>query len=102
MALGGGGGGSGGLIGGLGLRRGSIESILSEDDLRSLLKRREKGNGAGSVTGTEDETTDFEGDVDDGMVIDGGEAEQELRAARREEPKVATPMGLAGAEGQDE
>jgi hypothetical protein len=67
-----------------------------------LLKRREKGDGAGSVTGTEDETTDFEGEVDDGMVYDGDDTERELRAARREEPKVATPMGLAGAEGQDE
>jgi hypothetical protein len=61
------------------------------------LKRRER---TGSVTGTEDETTDFEGEVDDGMVFDGGDAERELQAARGEEPKLATPMGLAGAEVQ--
>ncbi|KAK4106535.1 patatin-domain-containing protein [Parathielavia hyrcaniae] len=103
----GGGGGDapaelGAPLGGAHARRGSIESILSEDELRSLLKRREKRGGAGSVTGTEEETTASEGEGDDCMVIDGGDAETELRAARREEPKIATPMGLAGAEGQDE
>ncbi|PBP24326.1 patatin-domain-containing protein [Diplocarpon rosae] len=35
----------------VGVRRGSLESILSEDDMRSLLVR-----GEGSVTGTEDDT----------------------------------------------
>jgi predicted acylesterase/phospholipase RssA len=67
-------------------RRGSIESILSEDDLRSLLKKSQ-----GSITGTDDDSTDFEGYTSvDGINIDGGETE--------EEPKLATPMGLAGAE----
>lgn len=85
-------------------RRGSIESILSEDDLRSLLKKKRAERlveGEGSITGTEDESTDFEGDVDSGVALDGGETEEELRVSlRSEEPKVATPMGLAGAEGQ--
>jgi hypothetical protein len=79
-----------------------MDSIMSEDDLRSLLKRRSE-EGQGDATGTEDEmTTDYEGDVVNGdMVIDGGEGELEMRAARMvEEPTVATPMGLAGAEGQ--
>ncbi|KAK4242568.1 ADP-ribosylation factor family-domain-containing protein [Achaetomium macrosporum] len=83
-------------------RRATIESILSEDDLRSLLKKREKeSDGPGHATGTEEEDpTDFEGDHDDSMVIDGGEGEGEIKAARMEEPKIATPAGLAGAEGQ--
>ncbi|KAK3692070.1 hypothetical protein B0T22DRAFT_446337 [Podospora appendiculata] len=63
-------------------RRRSIESMLSEDDLRSLLRgvRRGKGGGGGSVTGTDGDedglsTTDGE---EDGlrharMVIDGAE-----------------------------
>ncbi|KAK4123790.1 patatin-domain-containing protein [Parathielavia appendiculata] len=105
--LGGGGGGGGapavlGTIGGAHARRESIESILSEDDLRSLLKKRKRRDGAESATGTEEESTASEGEGDDCMVIDGGDAERELRAARRKEPKIATPMGLAGAEGQDE
>ena len=37
----------------LGVRRGSIESILSEDDIRSLLR---KGDETLSATATEDET----------------------------------------------
>src|SRR4051794_2301079 len=81
-------------------RRASMESILSEDDLRSLLKKREGerrggGGAASSVTGTEDETRDFE----EAMVFDGDDAERELRAAKMEEgkQKMATPMGLAGA-----
>lgn len=81
-------------------RRRSIETILSEDDLRSLLKKNRRN---GSNTGTEDETTDLDvdGDGDSGVILDGGETEEELRIRPRErEPKVATPMGLAGAEGQ--
>jgi predicted acylesterase/phospholipase RssA len=89
---GGGGGGAGEQSGGSGDRRGSIESILSEDELRGLLRRVEKG----SVTGTEDETTDFEGDGEVVFNVNGGEA------MKMEEPKVATPMGLAGAEEQPE
>lgn len=83
-------------------RRGSIESILSEDDLRSLLKKREKrarGNGS-SATGTEDDSTDSEGYADEGMVFDRHDAAREMEAAGMGEPKVATPMGLAGADGQ--
>ncbi|KAK4157907.1 hypothetical protein C8A00DRAFT_29135 [Chaetomidium leptoderma] len=84
-------------------RRGSIESILSEDELRSLLKMRGvgvDGGSGGSMTATEDETSDFEEEDGDLMIVDGGEgAKQEMEAARREEqPKIATPMGLAGAE----
>jgi hypothetical protein len=37
----------------LGVRRGSIESILSEDDIRSLLR---KGDETMSATATEDDT----------------------------------------------
>jgi hypothetical protein len=83
-------------------RRPSLESILSEDELRSLLKKREKERDiGGSVTGTEeDDSTDSEADHDDSMVIDGGEGDGEIKAARMEEPKIATPSGLAGAEGQ--
>jgi hypothetical protein len=38
----------------VGIRRGSIESILSEDDMRSLLRKTEADNA--SVTGTEEDT----------------------------------------------
>ncbi len=48
------------------------------------------------MTGTEDETTDFEGDGEVVFNVDGGEA------MKMEEPKLATPMGLAGAEEQPE
>ncbi|KAL2201283.1 hypothetical protein P885DRAFT_73632 [Corynascus similis CBS 632.67] len=77
-------------------RRLSMDSILSEDDLRSLLKKREKrGDGGVGGTETEDETTDYE----EGIVFDGDDAERQFRAAAKiEEPKIATPMGLAGAE----
>ena len=40
------------------VRRGSIETIISEDDLRNLL--RGQGVEGGSATGTEDESTDAE------------------------------------------
>ncbi|KAK4247722.1 acyl transferase/acyl hydrolase/lysophospholipase [Corynascus novoguineensis] len=77
-------------------RRLSMDSILSEDDLRSLLKKREKkGDGGVGGTETEDETTDYE----EGIVFDGDDAERQFGAAAKiEEPKIATPMGLAGAE----
>ncbi|AEO69282.1 uncharacterized protein THITE_2119491 [Thermothielavioides terrestris NRRL 8126] len=85
-------------------RRDSIDSILSEDDLRSLLKKREErrdgggsgGSGGNSTATTDDETTD----VDETMAIDGDEGEPETRATQMEVPRIATPMGLAGAEGQ--
>lgn len=53
------------------VRRGSIETIISEDDLRSLLR----GQGVGvSATETEDETTDVDGDGQEGSrVVDGSE-----------------------------
>jgi hypothetical protein len=38
----------------VGIRRGSIESILSEDDLRSLLRKSEAGER--TDTGTEEDT----------------------------------------------
>ncbi|KAL2074528.1 hypothetical protein VTL71DRAFT_8306 [Oculimacula yallundae] len=59
----------------VGVRRGSIESILSEDDMRSLLLK-----GEGSVTGTEDEDgmeTDPEGDLATTGDEDEGEGEGE-------------------------
>ncbi|KAL2018820.1 hypothetical protein VTK56DRAFT_378 [Thermocarpiscus australiensis] len=83
--------GSGSGSGGGHKRRDSVESIdslLSEDDLRSLLKRRERGADEGNTTGTEDETTDYDGGRRGN--IDGGETEEEI--------KIAAPMGLAGAE----
>jgi len=81
---------------GFGERRGSIESILSEDDLRGLLKTRLAG---GSTTATEDETTDLDGeaaiDGDEGIggVLDGSKDEGEGETVR-----VATPTGLAVTE----
>lgn len=51
----------------LGVRRGSIESILSEDDIRSLLRRNDEATG----TGTE-ETGD-----DTDAVTTGDELEME-------------------------
>ncbi|KAK1751680.1 patatin-like phospholipase [Echria macrotheca] len=97
-------------------RRGSIESILSEDDLRDLLRKVERktrgggdrrfgggGSTTGTGTGTEDETTDFE--VDEERMLDGGGplldgegiGDVLLDGARdeMEEGKVATPAGLA-------
>ncbi|KAH9223815.1 acyl transferase/acyl hydrolase/lysophospholipase [Leptodontidium sp. 2 PMI_412] len=60
----------------VGIRRGSIESILSEDDMRSLLLR-----GEGEVTGTEDEDgleTDGDGDGEgDGSVATATEDEMD-------------------------
>ena len=51
------------------VRRGSIETIISEEDLRNLLR----GHGAGvSATETDDETTDA--DADEARVVDGGAA----------------------------
>ncbi|KAH7631744.1 acyl transferase/acyl hydrolase/lysophospholipase [Sordaria sp. MPI-SDFR-AT-0083] len=54
--------------GGAGDRRGSIESILSEDDLRSLLIKGRGGGhtSGGSSTGTEDELTMTELEGEDG------------------------------------
>ncbi|KAK3391970.1 hypothetical protein B0T20DRAFT_69978 [Sordaria brevicollis] len=58
-------------------RRGSIESILSEDDLRSLLIKGRGGGDGGSSTGTEDEMTMTELEGEDGgrtsRVSDQGE-----------------------------
>ncbi|KAK0711192.1 hypothetical protein B0H67DRAFT_540501 [Lasiosphaeris hirsuta] len=75
--IGGGGGGA--------KRRGSIESLLSEDDLRSLLRQTSRGLGGGSATGTEDETTDVDGeDVDGGIGLDGGGIDGVLDGTRDE------------------
>lgn len=55
-------------------RRGSIESLLSDDDIRNVLKRRRERRlegAGGALTGTEDETTDVDGDGDE---ITDGEA----------------------------
>ncbi|KAK0646018.1 hypothetical protein B0T16DRAFT_329441 [Cercophora newfieldiana] len=96
---------------GAGERRGSIESIVSEEDLRGLLKN--SAIGGGSTTGTEDETTDFEGDVvidgDEGVDVDGGidgaldgGIDYALDDAKEREEgetgRVATPAGLAVTE----
>ncbi|KAI0480776.1 lipase [Xylariaceae sp. FL0804] len=52
-----------------GVRRGSIESIISEEDLRSLLLRDEElspdGDGAGTGTGSTDEETSAETEFGD-------------------------------------
>lgn len=45
----------------MGIRRGSIESILSEDDMRSLLRTGEAESANGTAT---EEDTDFDVDVD--------------------------------------
>lgn len=55
----------------VGVRRGSIESILSEDDMRSLLLK-----GEGEVTGTEDEDG-IETDADVGTTGDETDEEKE-------------------------
>jgi hypothetical protein len=89
---------------GTGQRRPSFESILSEDDLRSLLKKRRVGRtgaGSGETETEEDETTDFEADLDEGMTYDSGEYDdvgREFGAAGMEQPDLATPMGLGGPE----
>jgi len=58
-----------------GERRGSVDSIPSEHDLRALLRTSRPGGGqaGGSTTGTEDETTDIDGDGegDNAILIDG-------------------------------
>ncbi|KAL2255168.1 hypothetical protein VTK26DRAFT_3940 [Humicola hyalothermophila] len=102
---------------GMDARRGSIERILSEDDLRSLLRRRDRDRDrerrrGGNVTGTEDETTDFDGDGDVDFIkgADGRDMSVEEKVAGMEDdddddegrPRIATPMGLAGAEKQPE
>lgn len=51
----------------VGIRRGSIESIMSEDDLRSLLRRDEARSGTDTVT--EDDS--------DGLVT-GDEFEEDM------------------------
>ncbi|KAK5664195.1 hypothetical protein OQA88_411 [Cercophora sp. LCS_1] len=86
-----------------GERRGSIESIISEDDLREVLKKVERGGDRFSTsTGTEDETTDVDGDGyeaaidgDDGIgsVLDGSRDDSSEGGG-----KIATPAGLAVVE----
>ncbi|KAK0621362.1 ADP-ribosylation factor family-domain-containing protein [Bombardia bombarda] len=98
-------------------RRGSIESLLSEDDLRSLLLRSGDGRGGGgdlggsSVTGTEDETTDVEGgstlalidgdEEEGGEIVESIEGENGFIDGEEEGPKLATPMGLAVTETEE-
>ncbi|KAK0623423.1 patatin-like phospholipase domain-containing protein [Immersiella caudata] len=81
---------------GSGERRDSIESIISEDELRGLLKNSTIGGS--SATGTEDETTDVDGEA----VVDGDEgidgALDGARGRGGETGKVATPTGLAVTE----
>ncbi|KAH6636570.1 patatin-like phospholipase domain-containing protein [Chaetomium tenue] len=114
VGTGGGSGGSGGeaeaVAGqaagpGTGQRRPSFESILSEDDLRSLLKKRrvERGGIGSGETESEDETSDFEADFYEGMTYDGGDddAGLEFGAAGMRQPGVATPTGLGGVERED-
>jgi len=65
-----------------GVRRGSIESILSEDDMRSLLL---KVGGSADETGTGTATTEDEGT--DGMT--GDEFESEVAVVETEnEPLI--------------
>jgi len=67
-------------------RRGSIESILSEDDVRDFLRKVERKAvefaGGSSTTGTEDEMTDVDGDGD---VIDGSEGIEGVLNGLKEE-----------------
>ncbi|KAH6624885.1 acyl transferase/acyl hydrolase/lysophospholipase [Chaetomium sp. MPI-SDFR-AT-0129] len=112
-------GSSGGVGGGGRTRRMSIESILSEDDLRSLLKKRRViRDGADSISGTEEdydeeeEYEDEEGEGEEGAETDDharrygdedtehDEHETERRSDDEDEGglTMATPMGLAGAE----
>ena len=78
--------------GGAGDRRGSIESILSEDDLRSLLIKGRGGGGhggghtsGGSSTGTEDELTMME--------LDGEHEEEDGGRTSRVSEGVSTRDG---------
>ncbi|KAK3380072.1 hypothetical protein B0T24DRAFT_181844 [Lasiosphaeria ovina] len=89
------------------VRRGSIESILSEDDLRSLMrKQRTRGprdgtsTGAGSATsatGTEDDYDDSLTDVEGSTTVDDNGSVAAAAAGGVEMParKPATPVGLA-------
>ncbi|KAK0737028.1 acyl transferase/acyl hydrolase/lysophospholipase [Apiosordaria backusii] len=78
-------------------RRGSIDSWLSDDDLKRVLDRqdraRRRGNN-GNLTATEDETTDVDGGLTDGetmplgggqmnMNTDGGDTEEDFQSGRR-------------------
>ncbi|KAK3375151.1 hypothetical protein B0H63DRAFT_438220 [Podospora didyma] len=89
------------------VRRGSIESILSEDDLQTLLRKQTQQNLGGSVTGsatgTEDEmTTDVDGD--DLIQLDGVEEDDEEGEEKRDgddsDGMMATPMGLTVTESE--
>ncbi|KAK3504657.1 patatin-like phospholipase domain-containing protein NCU11180 [Neurospora crassa] len=77
--------------GGAGDRRGSIESFLSEDDLRSLLIKGPEGvhTSWGSSTGTEDELTmtELEGEDDGGTsrVSEGGSRNRYFEGALEED-----------------
>ncbi|CZS93749.1 hypothetical protein WAI453_001206 [Rhynchosporium graminicola] len=80
----------------VGVRRGSIESILSEDDMRSLLLR-----GEGSATGTEDEeglVTDEDEDGDgDGDVGTTGDEDEDEEEEMNEAEKEGLLLDLKGA-----
>jgi hypothetical protein len=108
-----------------GERRGSIESILSEDDPRGLLLRRTGGGeglfgmGSSNTTATADETmtdVDADGDVDGGeegigdvLLVDGarddergGEVEVEKTESGRTKMIAAAAATTATAQKLDE
>nr|CDP31951.1 Putative protein similar to patatin-like phospholipase domain-containing protein NCU11180 of Neurospora crassa [Podospora anserina S mat+] len=81
-------------------RRGSVDSLLSDDDLNRLLDRQKqrRRNDDGNLTATEDETTDVDGGLTDGetmpgggqrnMNIDGGDTEEDFKSGRRAAGKL--------------
>ncbi|KAK3997232.1 hypothetical protein QBC44DRAFT_338698 [Cladorrhinum sp. PSN332] len=87
LEMGGGAGAGAGQAGSVGGRRGSIESLLSEDDIRRVLKR-----AAGGTTETEGETTDVDVDGDgdgDGGFTDGeGMGEEDIMLLGEEKSEI--------------
>jgi len=71
----------------MGIRRGSIESILSEDDIRSLLRTGETESANGTAT---EEDTDLDGD-DDADIM-GDATGDEFEAAVVEDEKEGLLM----------
>ena len=71
----------------MGIRRGSIESILSEDDMRRLLRTGEAESANGTAT---EEDTDL--DVDADADIKGDTTEDEFEEAVVEDEKEGLLM----------
>jgi hypothetical protein len=73
----------------MGIRRGSIESILSEDDMRSLLRTGEAESANGTAT---EEDTDLDVDVDVDADIRGNATGDEFEEAVVEDEKEGLLM----------